>query len=365
LDRRIFGTALLGDDTLETSILSVFWNYKDRRLRALWRILVEGSVWFGLQIGVGVALALIILVAAVATGWMPAQEIPGSSDRIMDLMSRPDVVMILEIATFLITFGSVWLAGRILDRRKFADFGFHLSARWWRDLGFGLLLGAVLMTGVFLFELAAGWITVEGTMVTNDPGGSFPLAILAPVILFLCVGISEELSSRGYQLKNMAEGMQGTRFGAAGAILAATIFSSIIFGFFHAANPNITWISILNLMAAGVFLALGCILTGELAIPIGLHITWNFFQGNVFGFPVSGLEPVAAQFIAIRQGGSGWMTGGPFGPEGGLIGLGAMLLGSILILLWVRVTRGKITLARELADYRGNVTNTTKNIQDS
>jgi membrane protease YdiL (CAAX protease family) len=355
----------LGEFQLETSILSFFWNYQDRRLRALWRILIQGSVWFGLQIGVGVVLAVIILVAAVVTGWMPAQGIPGSSDRIMDLMSRPDIVMILEIATFLITFGSVWLAGRILDRRKFADFGFHLSARWWRDLGFGLLLGAVLMAGIFLFEAAVGWVTVESTMVTSESGGFFPLAILAPAILFLCVGISEELSSRGYQLKNMAEGMMGTRFGAAGAILAATVFSSIIFGFLHAANPNITWISILNLMAAGVFLALGYILTGELALPIGLHITWNFFQGNVFGFPVSGLNPVAAQFIVIRQGGPGWMTGGPFGPEGGLIGLGAMLLGSLLILLWVRVTRGKISLAKTLAEYQGKEPTTAKEISNS
>jgi membrane protease YdiL (CAAX protease family) len=355
----------LGGFQLETNFLSLFWNYKERRLRALWRILIQGSVWIGLQIGVGVVAALLILVAAVVTGWMPAQAIPGSSDRIMDLMSRPDVVMILEIVTFLITFGCVWLAGRILDRRKFVDFGFHFSARWWLDLGFGLLLGAVLMTGVFLLEFAAGWITIEGTLITSEPGGFFPLAIMAPLVLFLCVGISEELSSRGYQLKNMAEGMRGDRFGAAGAILAATVFSSILFGFFHAANPNVTWISILNLMAAGVFLALGYILTGELALPIGLHITWNFFQGNVFGFPVSGLDPVAAQFIVLRQGGPGWMTGGPFGPEGGLIGLGAMLLGSLLILLWVRATRGKISLAKTLAEYQGKEPTTAKEISNS
>ncbi len=356
---------LLGRYPLESKILSLFWNSKDRRLRAFWRLAIEGSVWIGLQIGVGVVVAVIILAAAVLTGWMPAQSIPGSSDRIMDLMSRPDITVVLEVVTALITLGCVWLAGRVLDRRKFADFGFHLSARWWLDLVFGLCMGAVLMTGIFLFESAAGWITVDGYLVTSQDGGIFPIAILAPLVLFLCVGFSEELSSRGYQLKNLAEGLMGPRFGTAGAILAATVFSSIVFGFLHAANPNITFISILNLMAAGVFLAMGYILTGELALPIGVHITWNFFQGNVFGFPVSGLDPVGAQFIAIRQGGPNWLTGGAFGPEGGLVGLAAMLLGCLLIILWVKITRGKITLAKELAEYRGKEQTTTKEISNS
>jgi len=350
---RSLTTGFPGKNRLENKILSIFWNSKDRRLRALWRLLIQSSVWLGFQIGLGVAFVLLLLAAAVVGGWMPAQDLTDSSDRIMDLLSRPDILLILQIATFVITIGSVWLAGRILDRRKFSDFGFHFSARWFLDLGFGLLLGAVLMAAVFAVELGAGWITVDGYLVTDEAGGIFPLAILLPLILFLCVGISEELSSRGYQLKNMAEGMMGPRFGAAGAIFAATVCSSVIFGFLHAANPNITVISVLNLMAAGVFLALGYVLTGELALPIGIHITWNFFQGNVFGFPVSGLDPIAAKFIAIRQGGPEWITGGAFGPEGGLIGLAAMLLGSILILLWVRITRGRISLARRLAESPG------------
>ncbi|MBN2086284.1 MAG: CPBP family intramembrane metalloprotease [Anaerolineales bacterium] len=350
---------------MDNKIISLLWNPKERRLRALWRLLIQGSVWMSLQIGIGVAVAIFFLVAAVAAGWLPAQEIPGSSDSLMDLMNRPDILLILQFTTFLITLGSVWLAGRFLDRRKFSDFGFHFSPRWWLDLGFGLLMGAALMAGVFALELGAGWITVEGYLVTNEDGGIFPLAILIPLVMFVLVGISEELSSRGYQLKNMAEGMTGTRFGAAGAIFAATFFSSICFGLLHAANPNITFMSILNLMAAGVFLALGYILTGELALPIGLHIAWNFFQGNVFGFPVSGLDPVAARFIAIRQGGPEWMTGGAFGPEGGLIGLAAMLLGCILIFLWVKITRGKISLTKTLAEYQGKAPSTTKQIQDS
>jgi membrane protease YdiL (CAAX protease family) len=298
----------------------------------------------------GLILALGILLEAVLTGWMPAQELPGSSDKIIDLMNRPPATLLLELATVLITFGTVWLAGRILDRRRFVDFGFHFSTRWWMDLGFGLFLGAFLMGAVFLLELFAGWITVEDFLVTETPGEYFFPAILIPAVFFLCVGVTEELSSRGYQLKNYAEGLKGSRFGSAGAILAATFLSSILFGLMHAANPNITWISILNLIAAGIFLALGYILSGELAIPIGIHITWNFFQGNVFGFPVSGIDPIAASFISIRQSGPGFLTGGAFGPEGGLVGVGAMCLGCGLILLWIRATRGKISLADTIAE---------------
>lgn len=106
----------------------------------------------------------------------------------------------------------------------------------------------------------------------------------------------------------------------------------------------------MNLVLAGIFLGLGYVLTGELAISIGLHITWNFFQGPVFGFPVSG-GASAASFIGIQQLGPDWVTGGAFGPEAGAIGLAAMLLGSLLIVLWVKRIHGAAGLRDQLAVY--------------
>ena len=87
----------------------------------------------------------------------------------------------------------------------------------------------------------------------------------------------------------------------------------------------------------------GLILTGELAIPIGLHIFWNFFQGNIFGFPVSGVSYPAeiVSLIKINQSGPEMWTGGGFGPEAGLLGLFANLLGLLLIFGWVYIRRGK------------------------
>jgi hypothetical protein len=99
-----------------------------------------------------------------------------------------------------------------------------------------------------------------------------------------------------------------------------------------------------------LFLGLGFILTGELAIPIGLHITWNFFQGNVFGFPVSGTTPIVT-FIGINQRGPEIMTGGAFGPEAGLIGLIAIAIGVGLIYAYLQWRDGEVRLKLNLATY--------------
>ncbi len=85
--------------------------------------------------------------------------------------------------------------------------------------------------------------------------------------------------------------------------MLAWFASSIALGVLHVFNPNASLISTLYLVLAGLFLGLGLVMTGSLAIPIGLHITWNFFQGNVFGFPVSGNDYPGATIFSIEQGG--------------------------------------------------------------
>jgi len=300
------------------------------RLRAGWRLLFQFALNY-----VGAALLGTLVLVAVGPAAFGAAGPP----------SAPGVS--LYVATALAAAASVWVAGRFLDGRPFSGFGLRLGREWWSDLGFGLLLGASLISGVFFVELAAGWVTVTGSF--RAAGGGFFPAILAPVVLFVCVGFYEELVTRGYQLTNLAEGLNGPPLGPRGAVLLAWVISSSFFGLLHAFNPNATVLSTLNILLAGMMLGLGYVLTGELAIPIGLHITWNFFQGNVFGLPVSGRDPTGATFLSTHQVGPELLTGGPFGPEGGLLGPAAMVVGMLLIALRVR-RRGKLSLHLPLAE---------------
>jgi membrane protease YdiL (CAAX protease family) len=330
------------------TLLLVFWNGEQRRLRAFWRLILQGAYFVALLVVLGIPVVIVTALLALAeqSDMLP---MPLSVQALLGILA-----VILAPVELLLRVVSVWLAGLFPDRRRFSDFGLHLNPSWWIDLGFGLALGAALMTLIFAVEAVAGWVTMTGTFRsqlpdllpgTFLPNLPFSVAVLSSLILFIAVGMGEESLSRGYHLKNLAEGLGFVN--PKGAIVIATLVSSVIFGLMHVGNPNATVISTFNLFLAGLFLALGYILTGELAIPIGLHITWNFFQGNVFGFPVSGMD-AGATFIAIEQAGPPLITGGAFGPEAGLIGIAAMILGSTLTILWVRVRCGRVGILERL-----------------
>ena len=312
----------------------LFWKTEENRLRFFWRFAAYALLIIGF---------MFLLSAVVAWGIRP---IAGG------LPDGPLAQILSSLITTAAMLGAAVLAARRLDRRKFADYGFHFNRRWWLDLGFGLALGALLMGLIFLVEWGLGWIQMEGMQVNRAPAWPWGAWMLSDAVLFLCVGIYEEFFTRGYLLRNLAEAFRTRRIQPRAALLLAYLISSSIFGLLHLANQNASLISTLNLVAAGLFLGLGYVLTGELAISIGLHITWNFFQGTVFGFPVSGGAP-AASLIGITQLGPAWATGGDFGPEAGALGLTAMLLGSLAIGLWVRASRGTAALKTDLAVYPG------------
>ncbi len=322
-------------------IKNIFWNNPENRLRMVWRLALQALLMLILLVISELLLTLFnTLLFRQSNLTNTAGDLEGSS---------PLMLLMAYLTRGLLISLSIWLAGCLFDRRPFSDFGFRITHTWWRDFWFGAGLGGILITTIFLIELAAGWIQPIDFFVTQFPDLPFPVAISIPFVVFSMVGFYEELFSRGYQLTNLAEGFSKIFLKPGAAILMACLISSAFFGIIHASNPNATLPSVLNIFLAGLLLAVGFMLTGELAISIGLHISWNFFQGNVFGFPVSGAGIVSATLIQIQQSGPDWLTGGAFGPEGGLLGTGSSLLGILLIILWVNKRTGKIRLHKAIS----------------
>jgi len=302
---------------------SIFWNSVQNRLRAGWRVLIQ------LILFIVVLLGESIFIDSFGTGWLS--------------------VILANLIYLAGGLGLSWLMARFVDRRTYVDFGFHLDRKWWLDFGFGLTLGAFMITGVFLSMRAVGWLTITKTATTNLEL-PFSLAFFLKVITFTIVAINEELTFRGYQLKNLAEGFTSKNINPQSAIILAFLFSSALFGLAHIASPNSTIVSTLNIILAGLVIGLPYLLTGELGLSIGLHLTWNLFQGTVYGFTVSGNSPTTHLF-SIQQNGPNLWTGGAFGPEGGLMVLVWTIVGCGLTLLWIKWLRKHVTLYVPLAIY--------------
>lgn len=326
----------------------IFWNQDERRLRSIWRIGAHILAVSAFTTAFTLGLMVITLVGEAILGIDLAQRLMGG-----ETITFPQVPLILMVVvTAAVGLGvllGTFLAGKFIDRRPFKDFGINFSKAWWADFAFGLALGAVLMGLIFAFGWLTGNFRVIGFFQSFSDGLGFLSGFLQALFIYFLVGVYEELLSRGYHLINLSEGFNLKPIGKRRAVLLAVLISSSVFGLVHIANPNTSSVSTLNITLAGIIFSLGMVFTGQLAIPIGLHITWNFFQGNVFGFPVSGTCN-GATLIATEAVGPDWLTGGSFGPEAGVMGLTAMLLGGLMILIWIR-RKVPLSLKTELAEF--------------
>jgi uncharacterized protein len=115
----------------------------------------------------------------------------------------------------------------------------------------------------------------------------------------------------------------------------ALIISAIIFGGEHLINPNASSISVLSTILGGLAYGSAFLAAERIRFPLGLHITWNYCQARVFGFMLSGRFNGSAPFIQQHDLGPALITGGSYGPEGGILGLCARILVPGLIAAWI------------------------------
>jgi membrane protease YdiL (CAAX protease family) len=111
------------------------------------------------------------------------------------------------------------------------------------------------------------------------------------------------------------------------------VISALVFAVYHSLNPNLSPIAFLNLFLFGVLTAFYALYEGGLWGVFGIHAAWNWAQGNIFGLEVSGIPPAGGTLFNLMETGPDAITGGQFGPEGGLAVTAVLIVSSIIVWL--------------------------------
>lgn len=221
---------------------------------------------------------------------------------------------ILQIVSLIITLSTVFFFRTYLDKESVFSLGFAWKKKG-QDfaIGFGVGFGVIALGTLIL--MAFGQLKFVGW-------GLHPSLLFSYFFLCILIALNEEILVRGYVLNNLMKGMDK---------YWALVVSAMVFTFFHALNPNISFLAVVNLMLAGILLGIYYIYKQNLWFPIALHTSWNYSEGAIFGYEVSGIE-----FQSLLQQNIGeieWLTGGDFGFEGSFL-LSILLIGAILGVHW-------------------------------
>ena len=295
-----------------------FINPGERRLRTGWRLLLF-VVMFWL-------LASVVFLIKPLLGDITRREFLEGYSLL--------IVAVLAVAATV----SVYLARRLLDKKRFRSLGLAWSRRALLDLAFGFFLSAAMAGTFLLAALALGVVEVTDIGITSTAKALeastgfvqfmaiFSVGSMLVVLLeHVLVGYWEELVFRGYVFQNLREGI---------GVALAVVVTCGIFGLLHHANPNATWLSTAIIVLFGFLRVYGYLVTGMLWLSIGMHIGWNFFQGPIFGFAASGHEH--ATLLTLQKGEPAWLSGGAFGPEGSVLILPILLVTLAIMYRWGR-----------------------------
>lgn len=215
---------------------------------------------------------------------------------------------------------------KVIEKRSLSSIGFNKN-NWLKKYSLGFLIGLVMMSIIVLILLLFGYITVEKNPI-QPVGVSAISSVLVILFGWIIQGATEEIVTRGWLL-NVLSSKYNIGFGL--------LISSTLFGLMHLTNPNVNYIAVINIILVGLFYGLYVIKTNDLWAVCGMHSAWNFAQGNIFGFEVSGLDISVGTLIDLNLVENDFITGGVFGPEASIVATFVLLL-SIIILLFINNT---------------------------
>jgi membrane protease YdiL (CAAX protease family) len=236
-----------------------------------------------------------------------------------------------ELLDFLIFIFASWVMGH-LENRTIGDYGLPWRRMWGAEFWKGAALGFASITSLLLSMRLAGVFHFEKIALHGVEVWKWAIIY---VLVFMLVALREEFRYRGYALFTLSTGI---------GFWPAAILSAAFFGYSHHGNSGEDWIGLFN---AGLFGLLACLLlrrTGNLWMPIGFHMAFDWGETFFYGVPDSG-EVLPGHLLNTHSAGLAWLSGGSVGPEGSL------LCTLLMVVVWftcsVCLSGAKYPMARE------------------
>jgi hypothetical protein len=281
-----------------------------------------------------------LVVFAIAAGFfMVVLMVPLAFSGVVDV-NNPErwAILLIEVIQLVSVLLPAWLIIHYWDELPFVkDMGFDWRFRG-KDILWGFIVAAAIYAVGYIVSLLAGWVSVSGSHFD-------PTYLLLQFLFYIMVAILEESMMRGFVLGHMLDvGMNK---------FLALLISSFLFACLHLGNPGITSFALFNLTLAGILLGITYIYTRNLWFPISLHLFWNFIQGPILGYEVSG-SGGKDTLLKLAISDNTLMNGGDFGFEGSLPCTILMLITTGLIIYYFETHKTKYEEATVLVDESAN-----------
>ncbi len=287
-------------------------------------IVLAFVIVFAAQITGGILALLLILGITGVTSGLPSLDNPETLVNVL----MPDTALeqtILLIFAFGPIFLILWAWLALFEKRPLWTVGMEKSGALTKYLR-GLLVGLLMFAAAIGISAMFGYIAIEA----GNPQQQGMAALGGVLLVFVgwtVQGPAEETLTRGWVMPVI-----GARYRP----WLGALVSSLLFAALHSLNPNLSPVAVLNLFLFGAFAALYALYEGGLWGVFSLHAAWNWAQGNLFGFEVSGIAPPGGTLFNLMEVGPDVITGGSFGPEGGLSVTVVLVAASVVVWLLAR-----------------------------
>lgn len=273
------------------------------------------------------------VVTSIATApfmivWMDTEILPKlrtmdptqlDIDSMMKLAaSMPPYVFIANLFATIFTTIAVFIFVRKIEGRSWASLGFRK-----KEPVFNYILGYFIGAGVLILTCLITW-AVRGVDMSL---GNVNLLIILYFIGYFFQGMSEEVLCRGFLMVSLRNSIKSSN-----GIWISVLVSALAFALLHSLNPGMTVLSFFNLFLSGVFFSALVLRFDNIWVACAAHAAWNFFQGNIIGVGVSGMDQTVSVFKCTNIG-SDFVTGGSFGFEGGIVMTFVLTIASVLLLV--------------------------------